>query len=107
MKRVRIVQAALLLSTVVLIASCSTSRDYGRSYPPRRPQANFSLIISSGPGMMIARHPSGRYYYRDNYGHIYWRGYGNRYYLDRRYVNRSFHSHRDYNDWRRYNGRRR
>lgn len=107
MKRIRIVQTALLLTVAVVMVSCGTSREYeDRSYPPRT-QANFSLIISSYPGIVVNRHPSGRYYYRDPYGHVYWRGYGNRYYLDRRYINKSYYNHRDYNNWKRYNGRRR
>ena len=102
MKTIRIVQAALLIGAVVLITSCGSSRDYhGRSYPPRS-QTNFSLILSSSPGIMVTRHPNGMYYYRDPYGRTYWRGYGNRYYLDRRYVNRSYYGHQQYNDWRRY-----
>ena len=107
MKRIRIVQAAVLLAVAVVIASCGSSREYhDRRYPPRT-QTDVSLIISSYPGISIYRHPSGMYYYRDPRGFIYWRGYGNRYYLDRRYMSRSYHSHQQYNDWRRYHGRRR
>ena len=107
MKAIKIVQAVLLIAVVAMTASCSTSRDYrNRSYPGS--QANFSLIIGSSPGLVM-RNPNGMYYYRDQGGRIYWRGYDNRYYLDRRYVSRSYHNHQQYNDWRRYhnNGRRR
>lgn len=107
MKRIRIVQTALLLATVAMIMSCGSSRDYHtRSYP--RSQTNLSLIIGSSPGLIVTRHPNGMYYYRDPRGFTYWRGYDNRYYLDRRYVNKSYYRHNQYNDWRRYNhGRRR
>jgi hypothetical protein len=108
MKILKIVQAVLLIAVVAMTASCSTSRDYhNRSYPG--PQSNFSLIISSSPGLVTMRNPYGMYYYRDPRGYIYWRGYNNQYYLDRRYVNRSYYNHQQYNDWRRYhyNGRRR
>jgi hypothetical protein len=103
MKRIRIVQAALFLSTVVLITSCGSGRDYrGRPYPPPRSQTNFSLIIGPSSGLIITRSPNGMYYYRDPRGFIYWRGYDNRYYLDRRYMSRSYYGHNQYNDWRRY-----
>jgi hypothetical protein len=109
MKRIRIVQAALLVAIVAVATGCSSGREYNnRSYPPRS-QSGFSLIINASPGLVIMRNPYGMYYYRDTRGFIYWRGYGNRYYLDRKYVNRSYNRHQQYNDWRRYhyNGRRR
>lgn len=56
--------------------------------------------------MVVNRYGDGRYYYRNPQGMMYWRGADNRYYLDRRYVGRNDHRHRQYNDWRRY-GRRR
>jgi hypothetical protein len=108
MKTIKIVPVVLLLCIVAVITSCGTSRDYpNRSYP--RSQANFSLIVNSSPGLMVTRHPNGMYYYRDPRGYTYWRGNDNRYYLDRRYMNRSYYGHQQYNDWRRYNnyGRRR
>jgi hypothetical protein len=108
MKAIKIIQAVLLIVVVAMTASCSTGRGYYRqSYSG--PQPNFSLIISSSPGLAIMRHPNGMYYYRDPRGYIYWRGYDNRYYLDRKYVNRSYYHHQQYNDWNRYhnNGRRR
>src|SRR5215510_10392759 len=107
MKRLRILQAVLLASVVVAIASCGSTREYDTRYYPPRPQTSLSLIIGPSPGLIISRDPYGRYYYRDTYGHIYWRGYDNRYYLDRKYMNRSYYSHRQYNDWRRYHNYRR
>jgi hypothetical protein len=108
MKRIRIVQAALLIGIVAVLSSCGSSRDYhGRSYPPAR--TDVSLIIGSSPGLVTMRHSNGMYYYRDQRGLTYWRGYDNRYYLDRRYISRSNYGHRQYNDWKRYhknNGRR-
>src|SRR5690349_18423251 len=93
MKRIRIVQAAVLLAVAVVIASCGSSRDYrDRRYPPRT-ETSVSLVINAYPGLVVLRHPSGMYYYRDPRGFVYWRGYGNRYYLDRRYMNRSYHNH--------------
>lgn len=101
MKRIRIVQAAGLALIMVVMASCSTGPGY-QSYPPR---TSVSLILDAGPGMVISRYPNGRYYYRAPNGYIYWRGYGNRYYLDRKYINRGYYRHQQYHDWRRY-GRR-
>ncbi len=101
MKRIRMVQAALLIGIVAVLSSCGSSRDYhGRPYPPAR--TDVSLIIGSSPGLVIMRHPNGMYYYRDPRGLTYWRGYDNRYYLDRRYISRSYYGHRQYNDWKRY-----
>lgn len=107
MKRIRIVQAVLLLTVAVVITSCGSGRYY-ESYPPPPPRPSVSLIIHAGPGMMVNRYRDGRYYYRNSQGYMYWRGYDNRYYLDRRFVNKSYNRNAQYNDWRRYhNGRRR
>ncbi len=49
MKRIRMVQAALLIGIVAVLSSCGSSRDYhGRPYPPAR--TDVSLIIGSSPG---------------------------------------------------------
>ena len=60
MKRIRIVQAVLLIAIMALMASCSSSRRSSRleTYPPG--QTNFSLIIHSSPGMAISRYHDGR-----------------------------------------------
>ena len=103
MKRVRIVQAAFLLAIAALIASCSSSRrnTYADYYPPNEPQ--FSLIIHSNPGLSVRRYHDGRYYYRNPQGYMYWKGYDNRYYLDRSYVGKGYYRHREYNDWKKGN----
>ena len=109
MKRIRIVQAAVLAAVVVVMTSCGSGRGYQTGYYPQS-QSSVSLILGPSPSLIVTRDPYGRYYYRDPYGHVYWRGYDNRFYLDRRYVGRSYYQHRQYNDWRRYNnsnGRRR
>jgi hypothetical protein len=102
MKRIRIIQAVVIVAVAATITSCGPSRTYSNSYYGPRSEPGFSLIISSSPGMGILRDPAGRYYYRDTRGYIYWRGYDNRYYLDQRYITRQYHSHQQYNDWRRY-----
>jgi hypothetical protein len=100
MKKIRIVQAVLLVAVVAILASCSSGRQttYYEPYPPR--QTNFSLIIGSSPGMVVNRYRDGRYYYVAPNGYRYWRGYDNRYYLDRSYIGRSYYNHRQYNDWK-------
>jgi hypothetical protein len=100
MKKIRIIQAAIAIAFVTLVASCGSSREY--SYYPPRPSASFSLILNSGPGIYATRYPDGRYYYRNPQGYIYWRGYDNRYYLDRSYLGRVPYSKREYYDWNRY-----
>jgi hypothetical protein len=104
----KITQLAGLFVVIALLASCRSSREYDYNrYPPPPPRTSVSLIIHGGPGVIVSRHPSGRYYYRSPNGFVYWRGYDNRYYLDRKYMNRRYYQHRQYNDWRRYNNRRR
>jgi hypothetical protein len=102
-----ILQTAILVSIVVLVASCSTNRHY-REYPPSYPnrtRTSFSLIINPYPGFMMSRYPDGRYYYRSPEGYMYWRGYDNRFYLDRSYLGRVTYDRRQYNDWNRYYGK--
>ena len=103
MKKLRIIQAAIIVAFVGILASCGSSREY--SYYPRRSSASFSLILNSGPGIYASRYPDGRYYYRSPQGYMYWRGYDNRYYLDRSYLGRVQYNQREYNDWNRYYSR--
>jgi len=108
MKKIRIIQAAILIAFVSILASCGPGREY--SYYPRRTSASFSLIVNPGPGVYVSRYPDGRYYYRSPEGYTYWRGYDNRYYLDRSYLGRVQYNKREYHDWNRYynnHGRRR
>ena len=96
MKKIRIIQAAILIAFVSILASCSSSYyPYGRT--------STSLIITSGPGFYTTRYPDGRYYYRNPQGYVYWRGYDNRYYLDRSYVGTVHYNRHEYNEWKRYN----
>jgi hypothetical protein len=99
MKKIRIVQAVLFVAVVALLASCSSGRQATRyeSYPPR--QSSFSLIIGSSPGMVVNRYNDGRYYYMAPNGYRYWRGYDNRYYLDRSHIRRGHYNRSQYNDW--------
>ena len=98
MKRIRIVQTVLLLAVAAVMVSCSSSRDAYDRYPPGRSQ--FSLVIQSSPGWVVNRYHDGRYYYRSPQGYVYWRGYDNRYYLDRSYMGRVHYDRRQYGDWK-------
>src|SRR5258708_14961554 len=100
MKKIRIIQAAILIAFTGILASCGSGREY--SYYPNRTSASFSLIVNPGPGVYVNRYPDGRYYYRSPEGYTYWRGYDNRYYLDRSYLGRVHYDRREYNDWSRY-----
>ena len=108
MKKIKIIPVVLLGAIAVVMVSCGSGREYHRG-PYARSRSSISLIIGTSPRLVVLRDPYGRYYYKDPRGYIYWRGNDNRYYLDRKYVNRSYYGHQQYNDWRRYhnNGRRR
>ncbi len=111
MKRVSILSALLISSMALLITSCSPGRGYYSQTPPPRYGNTFSLIISPFPGFAMSRYPDGRYYYRSPQGYLYWKGYDDRFYLDRSYINRVHYDQREYNEWKRhdkgYNSRRR
>lgn len=100
MKTTRILQVVILGAFVVVLTSCGPTRVY--SYYPARPEASFSLIVNPGPGIYTTRYPDGRYYYRSPEGYTYWRGYDNRYYIDRSYMNRGHYDKRQYSDWKRH-----
>lgn len=95
----------LIAVITIILTSCTASR----SYAPYPTDASLSLIVNPYPGIAVNRYHDGRYYYRSPQGYTYWRGYDNRYYLDRSYVGRNYYHHREYDDWRRngdYGGRR-
>ena len=101
MKRIQLLSVALLLFAAAAITSCGSSREYySQSYP--RSHASFSLIISPSSGFVMSRYHDGRYYYRSPQGYMYWRGYDNRFYLDRSYLNRVHYNQREYSEWKRY-----
>ena len=96
MKKIRIIQVAILIAFVSILASCSSSYyHYGGT--------SASLIVTSGPSVYATRYPDGRYYYRSPQGYMYWRGYDNRYYLDRSYFGKVHYNRSQYNEWNRYN----
>ncbi len=115
MKRTFTLSAAAVFVVAVLLTSCGHSRvwankkrdpgpppvstnrsSYGPSY------AAAPLIISPTPGFTMARHSNGQYYHRGAMGLLYWKGYDNRFYLDRNYINRASYSNFEYKEWKRY-----
>ncbi|HET9430755.1 MAG TPA: hypothetical protein VFO70_06240 [Chitinophagaceae bacterium] len=97
MKTLPVVAVAIL---ALFMVGCRSGREY---YEPPRPryQNSFSIIISPSPGFMMQRHPNGRYYHRSHQGYIYWRGYDNRFYLDRKYMGRVRYNDYEYREWKR------
>lgn len=107
MKSNKILQLSLWLILIVGATSCYTPREY-RPYPPPPPpvaHVSVGLVISPWAGIVISRYPDGRYYYRSPQGYIYWRGYDNRYYLDRAYLSRVHYDRREYGRWKEYDRR--
>ncbi len=112
MRTLPILTAAVAILAVVSFTSCRPSRVYANKKhsepapppppPPARTYSSFSLIISPTPGFMMQRYPDGRYYHRNQAGMLYWRGYDNRFYLDRSYIHRVRYSQWEYNQWRKY-----
>jgi hypothetical protein len=76
--------------------------DYERVPPPASGYSRSSLIIAPRPGFVMQRYPDGRFYHRSPSGLLYWKGYDNRFYLDRTYLNRVRYSQGEYEQWRDY-----
>lgn len=71
--------------------------------PPPRYYASAALIISPRPGFVMKQDgSSGRYYHRSSAGYLYWKGYDNRFYIDRSHLRRLSFSEREYDEWKRY-----
>ncbi len=103
MKKIHLLSIALLMISVIAITGCGTNRGYYSQSGAPRYHSSLSLIISPYPGLRMERYPDGRYYYRSPEGYMYWRGYDNRFYLDRSHINHVQYNHREYNEWNRYN----
>lgn len=96
MKKIRIIQMAILISFVTIFASCSSSYPYGGT--------STSLIISSGPGITPVRYYDGRYFYRSPEGFTYWRGHDNRYYIDKSDMRKVHYDKHEYGEWKKHQG---
>lgn len=121
MKRTFILSTITALLAVVFFASCKPSRvyatkdrrdDYEREkYTPPPPRYNspsprynsyVALIISPSPGFTMNRHSNGLYFHRSHSGLMYWKGYDNRFYLDRNDLNRVSYSKREFSEWKKF-----
>ncbi len=115
MKRTFILTTAAVLTVAIHLTSCGHSRVWANkerreSVPPPSPSHPYNgpvysatpLIISPTPGFTMNRHSNGQYFHRGPQGFLYWKGYDNRFYLDRNYINRIHYSKWEYNEWKRY-----
>jgi hypothetical protein len=113
----RFIFSFLFLSAmIVLFTSCKSSRVWETKErndrtvrnepPPPAPSPRYysstRLIISPTPGFTMNRFHDGRYFHRSPSGLLYWKGYDNRFFLDRNYLNRISYSKWEYDEWRRY-----
>lgn len=99
MKQKKLLSITLIIAAAFFISSCGSNRPYYSSAPPR---PLVSLIISPSPGFTMNNHRDGRYYHRSPQGFIYWKGNDNRFFLDKKYVNRVNYSKWEYKDWKRW-----
>lgn len=121
MKRMQLLSAALILTVAATMIGCKPSkvwatkdRDRDRDqdervdrYDPPPPPApryysSTPLIISPTPGFVMNKSSDGRYYHRTRQGLLYWKGYDDRFFLDRSYMSRVRYSSWEYDQWRRY-----
>ena len=121
MKRIQLLFAVLIVTVAATVTSCKPSRvwatnekkekkekqsraeeRYSPPPPPSRSYVSASLVISPTPGFVMNRYSDGRYYHRSPNGFLYWKGYDNRFFLDRSYLNRVRYSESEYEQWKRY-----
>jgi len=113
MKRTFILTTVTVLAAALFFTSCKPSRVYAnkkrtvehspRPAPaPARYYATAPLIVSPTPGFRMSQHSNGQFYHRGPQGYLYWKGYDNRFYLDRNYLDRISYSKWEYKEWKRY-----
>ncbi|HEX7847835.1 MAG TPA: hypothetical protein VF476_18675 [Chitinophagaceae bacterium] len=102
MKMTRILQAVVLMILVGGAASCSSGREYHTAPQQARYSSRVSLILSPSPGFTMSRNPDGRFFHRSKEGFVYWQGYDNRFYLDKKQVKKAKHSNYEYREWKRF-----
>ena len=122
MKRMHLLSAVLIITITATITSCKPSRVWDtkekekkdrtvRNIPAQQTSRSYnpiairsvSLIISPTPGFVMNRYADGRYYHRNQQGLLYWKGYDNRFFLDKSYLKRVSYSQWEYDQWKRYN----
>lgn len=122
MKRMQLLFAVLIITITATVTSCKPSRVWAtkekekkdrtvRNIPEQSSSRYYnpiaigsvSLIISPTPGFVMNRYADGRYYHRSQQGLLYWKGYDNRFFLDKSYLKRVSYSQWEYDQWKRYN----
>ncbi|MDZ4795178.1 MAG: hypothetical protein SGI83_12935 [Bacteroidota bacterium] len=129
MKKMQLLSAALIFTVAATMISCKPSkvwatkdrdrdekvdrnRDRDRDErvvrndpappPASRYYSSTPLIISPTPGFIMNKSTDGRYYHRTRQGILYWKGYDDRFFLDRSYMSRVNYSSWEYDQWKRY-----
>lgn len=116
MKRMQLLSAIFILSATVIFTSCKSSRvwetrdkvkkekpvRHNPTQPPPRYYSAISLIISPTPGFVMNRYSDGRYYHRSPQGLLYWKGYDNRFFLDKASIHKANYNQYEYEQWKRY-----
>ena len=117
MKRMQLLSAILLITVAATTISCKSSRVWATKekpkkekqvryadapVPPPRYNPSVALVITPTPGFTMQRFSDGRYYHRSQTGLLYWKGYDNRFFLDRSYLSRVNYSQWEYDEWKRY-----
>jgi len=122
MNRTRLLSFSMIIIAAVSISSCKPSRVWAtkdrdrderpvRNVPAPPPSRNYyaastTLIISPTPGFTMNRFSDGRYYHRSPQGLLYWKGYDNRFFLDKSYFNRVSYSKWEYKEWKKFSKQR-
>jgi hypothetical protein len=110
MKIITILQAAILFAILAFAASCSGVNQAYKSessYPARSSSnsSNVVPLVISADAAQGMQSPDGRYYYRNKEGYIYWKGYNEKYYIDRVYANQVTSDPSDYSNWKKNHNR--
>jgi hypothetical protein len=101
MKKNKILSIILIAAAALITGSCGSGKTYSYSTAPRS-RTYVSLIITPFPGFTMNHDPDGRYYHRSPQGFIYWKGYDNRFFLDKKHVSRVNYNKWEYNEWKRW-----
>lgn len=104
MKIITILQAAIILTLLAFAAaSCSGVNQTfnSESEYASKSTSNSKLVplVVSPDASKEVRSPDGRYYYRNEQGYIYWKGYNNKYYIDRVHAGQVESDPSDYRNW--------
>jgi len=115
MKKKFILSVFIVFGIAIFLTSCGPSRVYAtkektQRMPPPSPvypaadryQVSATLILSPTPGFRMNQHSDGRYYHRSPNGFTYWKGFDNRFYLDKAFINRVTYNKWEYKEWKKY-----